>query len=304
MELGELLGDSTATRTAGLDLQVNVHCARVQSSLRESDRASAEEALGRAKSQVDDRCDGATRVNVMLAELSWASGSEDEAAAVECANRLVDQGLPLLDDPVRRFEIRCEVIRGLHRVGAAHPWRNAAWPLAELDGRELELDHVIRRLNGLFHKARYAPAVAAQIPSFPQTVAAELATALASVKEHGDVYSFGLYHQLRGELDGDETAFDDALDIFAAVQLERPFFDAWVKFDRWLVTTKSPQLSERRNHLSKQAIAVFGKDIALPRIEALPWHRATASLMQRPLGGWGGEVPPPGGMGGRTAGGA
>ena len=284
MKLGEFLGTLPEMETVGTELSVNVHCAFVDLFLQHRERAAAEVSLQAAKGQVHDGCDAVTRAHVLLAEFLWACGSGDKKAAVECADRLTGEGWPLLvADPVRRFEISCEVVRGLARVGSADPARNAAWPLSELEVGEF--GHLLHRLNGLFHKARYATAVAAEIPGLAPTVAMELESAFASVKAHGDLYSLALYHQLRGELDGDETAFDDALDIFSALELERPFFDAWRKLDGWLVATNSPDLAERRHHLSKHAMAVFGKDVALRRIKAMPWCKGEAGIEYRPVEG-------------------
>jgi hypothetical protein len=272
--LAELLRESPATETTGTDLRINVDCAAVEFYLLAGDSRAAEKHLESAKVHLDelgDRCDSLTQVNVMVAAFILAA-SRDRTEAGECMIRYNDYGSPLLmHDPVRRFEISCEIARGLNGVGVADNARDATAALSELElGTYGDIKH---QLNGLFYKARFATAVGDLLPGLMRKVTAELESAYETIKEHGDLYSVGLYHQLRGELERDETAFDGALDIFSTSGLERPFFHAWLKLDRLMVETESSQLSDRRHEIASQAAATFGKDAAQSMVRATPWYK-------------------------------
>jgi hypothetical protein len=272
--LAELLKESPATETTGTDLRINVDCAAVEFYLLAGDTGEAEKHLESAKEHLGDlgdRCDVFTQVNVMLAEFILAA-SRDRTEAARCSIRLTDDGFPLLvHDPVRRFELSCEVNRCFQQIGESDKAKTAMWPLSELELGQF--GHVIHRLNGLFYKARYVVAFEPQLPSLPRAVVSELESAYETIKENGDLYSLGHYHQLRGELGRDEAAFDGALEIFLVPGLERPFFEAWLKLDRLMVETESPRLSERRHQIASQAAAIFGKDVAQSMVRATPWYR-------------------------------
>ena len=272
--LAELLRESPATEATGTDLRINVDCAAVEFFVDAGNAREAEKHLESARGHLDDlgeRCDSSTQVNVMLAAFALAA-SRDRTEAAECMIRYNDHGYSLLlHDPVRRFEISCDIARGLTGVGAADNAGDAASALSEL---ELGLFGDIKHsLNGLFYKARFAIEVAALLPDLPRKVSSELASAYETVKEHGDLYSVGLYHQLRGELGRDETALNDTLDIFSTPGLERAFFGAWLKLDGLMVETESPRLSEKRHEVASQATAIFGKDAAQSMVRATPWYK-------------------------------
>jgi hypothetical protein len=279
--LAELLRESPATETTGTDLRINVDCAAVEFCVIAGDTREAEKHLESARNHLDDlgdRGDSVTKTNVMLAAFTLAA-SRDRTEAGECMIRYNDYGYPLLiHDPVRRFEISCEIARGLNGVGAADNEGDARSALSELDLGTY--GDIKIQLNGLFYKARFAIAVGDLLPGLARKVTSELASVYETIRDHGDLYSVGLYHQLRAELDRDETAFDDALEIFLTPGLERPFFETWLKLDRLMVETESPRLSERRHQIASQAAAIFGKDAAQSMVRATPWYTNTVADLE------------------------
>lgn len=271
--LAGLLRETSTTEEAGNDLSVNVDCAAVEFYLLADDQRKAEEVLKSARNRVDDDTDSLTQVNLMLAEFHVAC-SKGRTDAMRWVNRLTDEGFRLiLYDPVRRFEISCEVARGLNRLGARDHRADASWALSELELGSWGTE--VSQLNGLFYKARFATTIEHLIPSLPLTVASELEGNLDRVNLYGDYYSLGLFHQLLGELRRDEESFDMALGVYGALELEGPFFETWKKLDV-LLEGRGDWRSQRRHEIASKAHGIFGKDTTQKMVRLLGWNDSAA----------------------------
>ena len=251
--LAELLRESPATETAGVDLRVNVGCAAVRFYLLAGDVTKAEDTLTKAKEHHDpDRCYTSTTVNLMLAEFKVAC-ERDRTEAVRLYSKMTQEGFPLLvADPVLRFEISRQLANGLHRLGrdSADNPDDANWALSQLEIGHVS--HDIVRLNGIYHKARFAIAAGSLLPDLPSTAATELEADLEGVDRWGDYYTLGLFYQLLGELRQDAPVLENALKTYAILKLEADFLETWRLIE------KLDPLS--RSRVSDRAYKAFGAE--------------------------------------------
>lgn len=258
--VAEMLKDDSETQKQGTGLKVNVQCAAVHFYLLADDLRSATEALNQAgELYVRQTCELSTAINLRLASFMLACrGSRSKAMSI--MNDITDKDFPsIMSDPIRRFEISCQLVQGLKRVGGTGDEREAiSWALSQLDLGSWE--HEIHRLSGLVCKARVASAIPTLQACLPHTVAAELEGALESVERHGDEFSLGLFHQLIGELRQDDSSFDVAFAIYSDLGLERPFQEAWLAQERMAGDPAGrPQLRDKTH---QKALKNFGRDAA------------------------------------------
>jgi hypothetical protein len=255
--LAQLLTEWPSTRSRGVDLKVNTYCAAVDLYLLRNESAAAASALESANSHYKKFCDPATEVNLMVADFKvacWMTRAEsrNKLRAIERYAQITEQGLRMiLGDPVREFEIKFETCRWLHRIDIDNKF-DADWIVSTLDARQWTNE--VHRLNGLFHKARFATLARPQLPTLPRSAASELENSLPSIDLYGDHFSHGRYHQLLGELREDPKSLEQALTTYETLELDRPFLETWKVLDR--LDTMS------RSRISGRAYNTFGREAA------------------------------------------
>lgn len=257
--LAKLLVGTKQSKAAGTDLHIDVVCASVDLEILDADQAEA--ALRSARDHLKNSSDPAAEVNLLLAEFKVSCmrarvsvDSRMKMEALEKMRTVCHTGLPLLlDDPVRRFEIICDLNRGVFGFDRD----NLKWAFSDIElgnwGNE------IHRLSGLFHKADIASIAGFLDPDLPRSVASQLKGALKSIDTNGDYYSLGRYYELLGKLENDESALDRALKVYEALELPLQFLEAWRALERI-----NPGL---RSEISNRAYNVFGKNTTLNMVE-------------------------------------
>ena len=254
--LAELLIDTPGMETEGVDLKVKTECAAVDRFLQGGEPDRAARVLESAKQHVGS-CYPSTRFDVALAEFKVASclGAD---AAIERMEDVTHLFPLILNDPVRRFEVRCDLLLGIYGGIGENP-TIATWAVSELD--QGPQGHEIQRLSGLFHKARFVLQAARILPRLLPAVAEDLEWSLGSVRLYGDLYSLAVWYQLLGDLRGDESRLEDALRMYANLELAIPFQETWTAHETLLIgdwTRRDPFRSKTTN----LAYSVFGKDTA------------------------------------------
>jgi hypothetical protein len=258
--LAQLLTEWPSTRSQGVDLKVNTYCAAVDIHLLRNEPAAAASALESANCHYKKFCDPSTEVNLMVADFKvacWLSRAESrkKLRAIERYAQITEQGLQMIfGDPVRDFEIRHEACRWLQSIDADDVDNkfDADWIVSPLD--EGPWTNQVHRLNGLFHKARFALLARTQLQRLPRTAASELENALPTIDLYGDHFSLGRYHQLLGELRSDPDCLEQALKTYETLELDRPFLETWKVLDK--LDTQS------RSRISGRAYNTFGREAA------------------------------------------
>ena len=258
--LAKLLAGTTQTKAAGIDLQINVACAAVDLETIDAERVDA--ALTSARALMDSS-DPATEVNLLLAEFKVFcmkarvdSGTRMKMEALEKMKTVCHNGLPLiLDDPVRRFEVICDLVRGVFGFDRD----NLRWAFSDLElgswGNE------VHRLNGLFHKAQVASIAGFLNPDLTRSVVSHLKASLKSVDQCGHYYSLGRYYELLGMLVHDTSALEQAITAYEALEVYLPFLRAWKALDKIC--------PESRSDISNRAYNAFGKNLTLRMVESV-----------------------------------
>jgi hypothetical protein len=256
--LAQLLTEWPSTRPEGVDLKVDTYCAAVDLYLAKGDVTAAASALESANCHYKKVCGSSTEVNLMLADFKVAcsmvraESRKPRTRAIERYSQITEQGVKLIfGDPVRDFEIRHEACRWLHSIDLDNKF-DADWIVSPLD--EGPWTNQVHRLNGLFHKARFALLARTQLQRLPRTAASELENALPTIDLYGDHFSLGRYHQLLGELRSDPDCLEQALKTYETLELDRPFLETWKVLD------KLDTLS--RSRISGRAYNTFGREAA------------------------------------------
>lgn len=257
MDLAKLLSDTPDMNAVAVDLRVDIDCAASARLLQVGDIAQAEAALQSAKRHFESCCRPSTQTSIALVEFKLACSSGKDLA-LERMESVLDTFPRILNDPVRRFEVRCELLLGINGSLTENP-TVATWALSELTFGPR--GHEIQRLNGLIHQAQFAKLTASVLPQLPFVAANDLEESLGAVRLYGDLYSLAVWYQLLGELRAEESHLDDALSIYANLELEIPFRETWKAHERLLVGDWQER-DQFRSRTSNLAYSVFGKDSA------------------------------------------
>jgi hypothetical protein len=268
--LAQLLTEWPSTRPEGVDLKVDTYCAAVDLYLAKGDVTAAASALESANCHYKKVCGPSTEVNLMLADFEVACSmvraecrNKPRTRAIERYAQITERGLQMIfGDPVREFEIKFEACRWLHSIDVDNEF-DAEWIVATLEAGPWTNE--VQRLNGLFHKARFALLAGTRLPRLRQrhlggwggklqSTASELESTLPSIDLYGDHFSLGRYHQLLGELRSDPECLEQALKTYETLELDRPFLETWKVLD------KLDTLS--RSRISGRAFNTFGREAA------------------------------------------